>query len=120
MRMAYVCADLGVPVFGRKGCSIHVQEVIRAFTGMGVQVHLFAARPEGDQPLGLESIALHGLPPVPQADRAAREQAALAANQAWRAALQRAGPFDFVYERYSLWSFAGMEYARASKVAGLL
>ena len=31
MRIAYVCADRGVPVFGRKGCSIHVQEMIRAF-----------------------------------------------------------------------------------------
>ena len=30
IRVAYVCADPGVPVFGRKGCSIHVQEVLRA------------------------------------------------------------------------------------------
>ena len=29
MRLAYVSADPGVPVFGRKGCSVHVQEVVR-------------------------------------------------------------------------------------------
>ena len=30
MRIAYICADPGVPVCGCKGASIHVQEVIRA------------------------------------------------------------------------------------------
>lgn len=33
MRIAYICADPGIPVFGQKGCSIHVQEVIRALLG---------------------------------------------------------------------------------------
>jgi glycosyltransferase involved in cell wall biosynthesis len=120
MRIAYICADQGVPVFGRKGCSIHVQEVIRAFTGMGVEIDLFSARPEGDRPPGLDKVGLHGLPPIAVADRAAREQAAVAANHALRVALQCEGPFDLVYERYALWSFAGMEYARASNVPGLL
>ena len=40
MRIAYVCADHGVPVFGRKGCSVHVQEIVRAFTRRGVHVDL--------------------------------------------------------------------------------
>jgi starch synthase len=35
MRIAYICADPGIPVFGQKGCSIHVQEVIRAFRQLG-------------------------------------------------------------------------------------
>jgi hypothetical protein len=35
-------------------------------------------------------------------------------------ALQASGPFDAVYERYALWSFAGMEYARDAGTAGLL
>jgi hypothetical protein len=34
--------------------------------------------------------------------------------------LERVGPFDLVYERYSLWSFAAMEYAKAIGVPGLL
>jgi glycosyltransferase involved in cell wall biosynthesis len=120
MRLAYVCADPGVPVFGRKGCSVHVQEVLRAFTAVGAEVDLFAARPEGEPAPGLEKVRLHALPPVAGAGRAAREQAALAANPIWRAALERDGPFDLLYERYSLWSFAGMEYARATRVPGLL
>src|SRR5712671_6953306 len=42
MRVAYITADPGVPVFGRKGCSIHVQEVLRAMVNRGATVHLFA------------------------------------------------------------------------------
>jgi glycosyltransferase involved in cell wall biosynthesis len=51
---------------------------------------------------------------------AAREQAALQANDGLRSALEREGPFDLIYERYALWSFAGIEYARATVVPGLL
>jgi glycosyltransferase involved in cell wall biosynthesis len=119
-RVAYISADLGVPVFGRKGCSIHVQEVIRAFRSMGMEIDLFAARPEGTPPSGLKSVVLHELPAAAGSDRAAREQAALVANDVLQAVLEREGPFDMVYERYSLWSFAGMEYARAAQVPGLL
>ncbi|HMC88558.1 MAG TPA: glycosyltransferase family 4 protein [Gemmataceae bacterium] len=120
MRIAYVCADLGIPVFGRKGCSIHVQEVIRALIDLGAAIELFTVRPEGERPQGLESVRLHGLPFVAPAGRAAREQAALRANDQFLAALERAGPFDLVYERYALWSYAGMEYARVRGMPGLL
>jgi glycosyltransferase involved in cell wall biosynthesis len=120
MRLAYVCADLGVPVFGRKGCSVHVQEVVRAFGRLGARVELFTPRPEGEPPGGLETVPVHALPPITTRDAAAREQAALAANGGVRAALEHAGPFDLVYERYALWSFAGMEHARAAGVPGLL
>jgi len=41
-------------------------------------------------------------------------------NEALRAELQRQGPFDLIYERYSLWSFAAMEFARDMGVPGLL
>jgi hypothetical protein len=50
MRVAYICADPGVPVFGRKGGSVHVQEVIRALSRQGLQVDLFATRLDGDPP----------------------------------------------------------------------
>ena len=43
-KVAYVCADAGVPVFGHKGSSIHVQEVVRAWRRRGARVQLFAAR----------------------------------------------------------------------------
>jgi glycosyltransferase involved in cell wall biosynthesis len=119
MKLAYVCADPGVPVFGRKGCSIHVQEVLRALLRRGVEVDLFAARPGGEPPASLESIRVHALP-APAGDAASRERHALAANRDLEKALRRKGPFDVVYERYSLWSFAAMEYARDNRLPGVL
>ena len=119
-RLAYVCADPGIPVFGNKGASVHVQEVVRALSARGIRVELFASRTGGDPPPGLEEVPLHRLPSPPKGDLAEREQKLLAANEDLREALETAGPFDAVYERYSLWSFAGMEYASRTGAAGVL
>ena len=120
MRVAYVCADVGVPVFGQKGCSVHVQEVVAALRRTGAAVDLFAARLDGAAPPPLRDVTVEPLPCPRQGDAAERERAALAANAALESALARRGPFDVVYERYSLWSFAGMEHARDAGTAGLL
>ena len=120
MRIAYVSADLGVPIFGRKGCSIHVQEVVRALKNRGAEVEVFSANAGGTPPLGLDDLRVHSLPRPPKGDLAAREQAALAVNGELRAALAREPPYDLVYERYSLWSFAAMESARAANTPALL
>jgi glycosyltransferase involved in cell wall biosynthesis len=120
MRIAYVCADRGVPVFGRKGCSVHVQELVRALRACGARVELFTPRGEGMPAPGFDDIKLHRLPFIHEEVRAFREKLALAANEDLQAALERRGPFDLVYERYSLWSFAGMEMAKTWGVPGLL
>jgi len=120
VRIAYVSADLGVPIFGRKGCSIHVQEVVRALKNRGAEVEVFSANAGGTPPLGLDDLRVHSLPRPPKGDLAAREQAALAVNGELRAALAREPPYDLVYERYSLWSFAAMESARAANTPALL
>lgn len=119
-RVAYVVSDPGVPVFGRKGCSVHVQEVLRALLRLGAEVVLFARRFDRDRPPELDAVSVRHLPPLPGGSGEARERAALGANRALRSALEGAGPFDLVYERYSLWSFAAMEYARAAEIPGLL
>ncbi|WP_035985009.1 glycosyltransferase family 4 protein [Leptolyngbya sp. KIOST-1] len=120
MKIAYVCADRGVPVFGCKGCSIHVQEVVRALVNQGHQVTLFAARLGGEAPTDLAQVPVHRLPKVPQHDPVQREQAEMAANLDLRFALETAGPFDLVYERYSLWSVSGMEYGRDRTIPSIL
>ncbi len=120
MRVAYVCSDPGVPVFGSKGCSVHVQEVLRAMLELGIEVVLFARRFDSDPPPELDAITVQPLSPLPKQEAGARERAALAANDSLRSALKAAGPFDWVYERYALWSFAAMEHARAAGIPGLL
>lgn len=121
MRIAYVCADLGVPVFGKKGSSIHIQEVIRAIMRQNVQVDLFASRFGGEIPDGFEKITIHKLPAPPKKGSILdKERAAIAANRDLKDMLAYNGPFDMVYERYSLWSFAGMDYAIDKGIPGLL
>jgi glycosyltransferase involved in cell wall biosynthesis len=65
-------------------------------------------------------VTVHQLPAIPKGEQAVREQAALSANLDLRLALEREAPFDLVYERYSLWSFTAMEYARSVGIPGLL
>jgi glycosyltransferase involved in cell wall biosynthesis len=128
-RLAYVCADDGVPVFGQKGCSVHVQEFLRASRQAGIAVELFAARIGGTPPPDLAGVPVHRLtpPPVWRVERGAiddevlaREQGAIARNQHVHATLAAQGRFDAIYERHALWSCGAMEYARAVGVVGLL
>ncbi len=120
MRIAYVCADAGVPVFGCKGSSVHVQEMIRALQRQGACVDLFAARVDDPPPPGFDALPLHRLPSIGDGEPAGHAAAVAALNHALAAAIERAGPYDLVYERYSLWSFAAMERARAAGTPGLL
>ena len=108
MRIVYVSADRGIPVFGEKGASIHIQEMIRAFNRLGHEVRCVAARAGDCAPSGFR------VEEVPQtvagATRAEKERAAIAQAEAIEerlVGLYREWPFDLVYERYSLWSAAG-------------
>ena len=118
MRIAYVCADCGVPVFGRKGCSVHVQELIRAFVRGGAQVELFAAAADGPPPPDLDRLRIHRLPALRAGEPGPTGVEVL--NRAIDVGLSQAGTFDLIYERYSLWSAAAMECARAAGVPGVL
>ncbi|PYO70849.1 MAG: glycosyltransferase family 1 protein [Gemmatimonadetes bacterium] len=120
MRIAYVCADAGVPVFGCKGSSVHVQEMIRAFQRQGARVDLFAARVGERPPPDFDALSMHRLPAIRDGEPAGHAAAVTALNHEVAAAIERAGPYDLVYERYSLWSFAAMEQARAAGISGLL
>jgi glycosyltransferase involved in cell wall biosynthesis len=120
MRIAYVCADPGVPVFGRKGSSVHVQEVIRGLVGHGATIELFATRTGGERPDDLDGMVAHRLPEPTSAGASRRERELLRQNSAIRTALEACGRFDLVYERHALWSHAAMEFAVESGTPGLL
>jgi glycosyltransferase involved in cell wall biosynthesis len=118
-RIAYVCVDPGVPVFGTKGASVHVQEVVRELESRGARVTLFAARVGEDRPADLADTELVHVPVrADGADAAAREraQAAVSASIAHAVA---AGGFDLVYERCSLFSTVLAQLAEAG-VPGIL
>jgi glycosyltransferase involved in cell wall biosynthesis len=119
-RIAYICADPGVPVFGCKGASVHTQEVLRAMRRLGGTIELFTPRDDGAAADDLRSLPLHALPEPCKGSSAEKECAALATNQTLEQALAVHGPFDLIYERYSLWSYAGMEFARTHGIPGVL
>lgn len=113
MRIAYVTADRGIPVFGEKGASIHIQEMMRAFAKLGHDVRAVATK-RGDgaeTTLRVEEVKTA----VAGTTRAEKERAAMAQAdeiEARLCALYRDWPFDLIYERYSLWSAAGCRAAR--------
>jgi len=120
MRLAYVTTDPGVPAFGVKGCSVHVQEGLRALRGHGAAPTLLTPRPGGAPPPDLAGVPVVALPPRDGATPAAREAAARRLDASTADALADAGPFDLVYERYALWSDAAMRWGRAAGVPTVL
>ncbi len=119
MRAAFVCADGGVPVFGCKGCSIHVQEIIRAMLRRGWQVELFASSFGGPPPLDLQSVVLHSIPDF-RPTLEAPNRPVTSGNQQLRSLLHQNGPFDLVYERYSLWSCGAQLYCHETEIPSVL
>jgi glycosyltransferase involved in cell wall biosynthesis len=115
MRVAVVCTDPGIPVFGTKGASVHLQAVLRELLAVGSEVHVLSPRLEG-QPL--PGLHLHPLPPVTGRD-AGRERSAQATDAAAAAVLDRVAP-DLVYERYSLWGRTATCWAHVRRVPSVL
>jgi glycosyltransferase involved in cell wall biosynthesis len=123
MKIAYINADPDVPMFGSQGCSVHVQEVLLAMLKRGAEVHVFATRLGNDITHDVAALQIHPLPRLAHKDVTSKEGSALAMNDTLRTALNREtekGSFDLVYERYSLWSFAGMEFASENQIASVL
>jgi len=48
MRIAYVCADDGIPLGGRKGASVHLRSLSAALARRGHQLLLACRRTDGD------------------------------------------------------------------------
>jgi len=126
MRAAYVSSDPGVPVFGRKGSSVHVQAVLRELVRAGAEVHVVTTRPGGDVPADLAATAgvvVHEVPVARTSGTADREVALRAADARVAAVLDdvaAAGPLDLVYERYSLWGTGATAWARDAGVPCVL
>lgn len=141
MRIAYLCADRGVPVLGDKGASVHIREFVAALARLGHEVTLLCAREGAGNPA--PDARLIELPPDESAD-AIETQAALLGVYGYKndrvlnrelgklacdrnlasrvlAALERAGACpDILYERYALFHRAGGRVARTLGIPHLL
>ena len=118
MRVAYICADPGVPVFGTKGSSVHVQEIVRSWRRAGAEVRVYCTRLGTDRPADLSDLPVVEIRPVPTSG-AGREEAVREAAAALAHAAVRDG-CDLIYERYSLFSAALAMVAEALRIPAVL
>ena len=118
MRIAYICCDPGIPVFGTKGASVHIQEVVRELRSIGHEMALYAVRSGKHVPDDLTDLELH-LEAVADVDPAEREQAQAHAAERIVSRVIADGA-DLVYERYSLFSTALADITAATGVPGIL
>jgi glycosyltransferase involved in cell wall biosynthesis len=142
MKILYLCSDAGVPVLGRKGASVHVREMVGAFSRAGHQVVLAAAMLNKSPWVKPAAIAAEVLPLRPGTASLAAVQAVKAFqarlgldgslagelrrilwNEELEAELLRrldGDPPDFIYERAALYGTAGAAVARALNIPLLL
>ncbi len=117
-RVAYLCADPGVPVFGTKGSSVHVQEIVRAWRGTGAAVTVYCTRLGTERPSDLADLDVVEVKPDsvpgPARERAIQDAALGLADEVLR---HGCGLF---YERYSLFSPALSVVARILDVPSVL
>lgn len=131
MRIAYLVADRHIPLHGRKGASVHVQETVAALISLGHDVVVYAAdagiATVGTVLIGCEvvSVELTSMPPArgTRERRAFKEREAIQlADRLCRRVIDEGERqlFDFIYERYSLFSRAGIEAAARLGVPALV
>ncbi len=124
MRIAYFLADHGIPVFGNKGASVHVREMAKALSVLGHEVTVFCAKRGHDEkpvPYQVIKVAADAITEeVDETDplvyRRAKEERYMRSAQAMQelfAQMHREQAFDAIYERYSLWSAAGVRSAQS-------
>jgi starch synthase len=118
VRVAYLCADPGVPVFGSKGSSVHVQEIVRAWRHTGASVTVYCASLGSERPADLADLDVVEIQPLPVRG-VAREHAVLDTALALTDAVLHHG-CGLVYERYSLFSPALSVAARVLSVPSVL
>ena len=138
MKILYLCPDLGVPVLGRKGASVHVRKLIGSFTHAGHRVTLAAqtlTKSPTDEPAKVKARVIH-VQPDSAATVAAQslkefnerlglenslpgELRRILYNQVLYRELKRRlfqNRPDFIYERASLYATAGGKLAEKFKV----
>ena len=137
MRIAYVSADRGVAPMGSNGSATHMRELVNALVARAAEVKLLTPRLANGPGVHCESVDIDTDDLLPTLRRltaridggggAAAIQASevhgLLLNEYLLQHLERLHarwPIELVYERYSLWSHAGLRFARRHRIPFLL
>lgn len=129
MKIVYVSSDSGIPVFGNKGASVHIRELVNALSILGHEVTILAAtrgavsgtlRAEVIEVQGEPSLqATDAIPDLWQKNALTKARLSLLISSMMLEHLTKLyahARFDLIYERYSLWSTAGVRAAQKLKV----
>lgn len=109
-RVAYVCADPGIPPDSSKGASVHFRTMAAALARIGVPLDVFMTR-DGEVSGFAPNRAR--IVPTPRQRGIAGEVLQLGHSGTLLTALAAAGPHVAVYERLSLFASAGLAHARS-------
>lgn len=120
MRIVYVNADPGIPIGGPKGGSVHIVEMLHALVEIGARVRVLSARVD-EHPDDLHKMQIDQVNPGPGRSSAGLNRQSKEHNYQLTADAiceqliksYQEQPFDCIYERYSLWSDAGVRAASA-------
>jgi glycosyltransferase involved in cell wall biosynthesis len=120
-RLLYISADPGIPVLGHKGASVHLRALVQAFArSVATVVASPRVEPEGERlDAATQLVAIDEVLPLAYGDdeslyAAADRQAAQVIE------LARSIEADAIYERYSLFSAAGVRAAAELGLAHVL
>ena len=111
IKIAYLCSDVGIPVLGFGGCSVHVREMASALAALGQEIIIYAPlKGEGNEfshkIVGAKRFKKKWIP---------RDLRLILSNmnlfRACRKQFRLYNP-HFIYERYGLYGWAGMRLAR--------
>src|SRR5690348_6750586 len=137
MKIAYICSDVDVEVLGHEGCSVHVRELTNAMVECGHEVVILCAWPghgaESEAlakvvhpaPQGLAAAACEHLnhEPAVYENRLERDLRSVIHNL-WLEGegldILRCERPDFIYERYALFGWGGIDLSRKLGIPHLL
>jgi glycosyltransferase involved in cell wall biosynthesis len=140
MKIAYICADFGVPIFGFKGASVHIREVISAWQRLGQEVIAFSPSVQEGSLSNPDKITVVEVRPESSFDSIPKDfrtlDKLLGRKPQLRFDLRKflynvtlfhnVKPiltnerFDFIYERYSLLNYSGVALARKLGIPHIL
>ena len=111
LNIAYLCSDVGVPVLGFKGCSVHVREMASALAGLGADVSIYAlSKGEGNKiPQKITDVKHFKKKWIGRDLRLFLSNMSL--YRVCRKQFRVHKP-HFIYERYGLYGWAGVKLSR--------
>jgi len=111
LKIGYLCSDVGIPVLGFMGCSVHVREMVNALAGLGSDISIFApSKGEGNQ-------FPHKIVDIKRFKKKwiGRDLRLILSNmnlyRTCRKQFKVHRP-HFIYERYGLYGWAGVKLSR--------